>query len=352
MNKTGTQTIETHRLILRRLRIGDAEDMFSNWASDPEVTRFLTWPPHSDVSVTRMLLNSWIPQYEDGGYFNWAIELKETGRVVGTIGVVRLEEAIGEAELGYCLGRAYWGRGIMPEALRAVMDYLFDTAGINRIMAGHDVNNPKSGRVMAKAGMRPEGVRRGGGINNQGICDVACWSLLKGDRTPASRPAPAAVSVRFAREEDVEQINVLRRQVNDLHVAGAPAVFRPGFCDELRDYIHVIMQDPQKEVVVAEADGAVRGFAVLNHIVRPENPFMFERDFLDIDEFGVDEGCRRQGIASAMIGFIRGWAREKGFRRLELNMWEFNRGALAFYEAAGFTTYRRYMEIREPAGDT
>ena len=75
---------------------------------------------------------------------------------------------------------------------------------------------------------------------------------------------------------------------------------------------------------------------------------MFERDFLDIDEFGVDESCRRKGVASAMIRFIREYAREKGFRRLELNMWEFNRGALAFYEAAGFTTYRRYMEIKIP----
>ena len=63
MNKTGTQRIETHRLILRRYRIEDAEDMFSNWASDPEVTKFLTWPPHSSVDVTRFVLNDWISRY-------------------------------------------------------------------------------------------------------------------------------------------------------------------------------------------------------------------------------------------------------------------------------------------------
>ena len=72
---------------------------------------------------------------------------------------------------------------------------------------------------------------------------------------------------------------------------------------------------------------------------------MFERDYLDIDEFAVDESCRRQGIASAMLSFIRSYAGRQGFRRLELNMWEFNRGALAFYETAGLKTYRRYMEI-------
>ena len=72
---------------------------------------------------------------------------------------------------------------------------------------------------------------------------------------------------------------------------------------------------------------------------------MKEREFLDIDEFCVDAGCRRQGIATAMIDFIREYAKEKGLHRIELNMWEFNREALAFYEAAGFQTYRRYMEM-------
>ena len=345
MNKTGTQRIETRRLILRPFGIGDAEDMFGNWASDPEVTRYLTWPAHSGVEVTRMVLNDWISHYKDGGYFQWAIEWIETGSVIGSIGVVRLEEAIEEAELGYCLGRAFWGRGIMPEALRAVLDYLFDTAGINRIMAGHDVNNPNSGRVMEKAGMKPEGIRRAAGKNNGGICDVACYALLRGDRTPREKRKQAAAAVRFAGEEDLEQVNVLRKQVNDVHVAGKPDVFKPGFCDELRDYIHVIRTDPNKKIVVAEVDGKIRGFAILNHIIRPENPFMFERDFLDVDEFGVDESCRRQGIAGAMIRFIRDYAKEEGYRRLELNMWEFNRGALAFYETAGFKTFRRYMEI-------
>ena len=151
--------------------------------------------------------------------------------------------------------------------------------------------------------------------------------------------------VRRARENELERVNELRKQVNALHVAGKPEVFKPGFCDELRDYIHAIWNNPQQKIVVAEMDGKIAGFAVLNHISRPENPFMFERDFLDIDEFGVDEGCRRQGAAAAMIRFIREWAKEKGFRRIELNMWEFNRGALAFYEAAGLATYRRYMEV-------
>ena len=153
------------------------------------------------------------------------------------------------------------------------------------------------------------------------------------------------MEVRFATENELEQVNRLRRQVNDLHVAGKPEVFKPGFCKELEDYVYEIYNSPEKKLVVAADGGHICGFAVLNHINRPENPFMFERDFLDIDEFCVDAACRRQGVGRAMIDFIRAFAKEQGFHRLELNMWEFNRDALAFYEATGFVTFRRYMEM-------
>ena len=345
MNKTGTQRIETHRLILRPFRAEDAEDMYNNWASDPEVTRYLTWPTHRSVEVTRRVLEDWIPRYEDEGYFQWAIERKEVSGVIGSIAVVKLDEETESAEIGYCLSRAFWGRGIMPEALRAVMDYLFDTVGLNRIAAYHDANNPKSGRVMVKAGMKREGILRGARKNNAGVCDEVRYALLRDEREAKPEREAARATVRFAREEDLEQVNVLRRQVNDLHVAGKPEVFKPGFCEELRDYVHVIFHDPEQKIAVAAEDGKIRGFAVLHHIIKPENPFMYERDFLDIDEFCVDEACRRQGVASAMIRFIRDYAKEQEYHRIELNMWEFNRDALAFYEAAGFTTFRRYMEM-------
>ena len=153
------------------------------------------------------------------------------------------------------------------------------------------------------------------------------------------------IEVRPARENELDRVNELRMQVNALHVAGKPDVFKPGFHEELRNYVHTIWNDPEQSIVVAEKDGIICGFAVLHHIHKPENPFMKERDFLDVDEFCVDEAFRRQGIASEMIAFIREFAKEKGFHRIELNMWEFNQDALAFYEAAGFQTFRRYMEM-------
>ena len=92
MNKAGTQKIETKRLLLRRFKIEDAEDMYNNWASDPEVTRYLTWPTHSSVDVTRDLLTDWVSRYEDGSYFNWVMEYKITGRAIGNISVVKLND--------------------------------------------------------------------------------------------------------------------------------------------------------------------------------------------------------------------------------------------------------------------
>ena len=154
------------------------------------------------------------------------------------------------------------------------------------------------------------------------------------------------MTVRFAEERDLPAVNRLRRQVNDLHVSGRPETFKPGFTPELENHIFTIFQDPDQDILLAETEGVVCGFAVLHEICRPETPFMFQRHYLDVDEFCVDEAFRRGGVGRALIDRAKTIAKERGFDRLELNMWEFNKGALAFYEAAGFETYRRYMEIR------
>ena len=153
------------------------------------------------------------------------------------------------------------------------------------------------------------------------------------------------MNVRFAKKDELDRVNELRKQVGELHAAGRPDLFRPEFSRELQDFIREIWSDPEKEIVVAERAGAVCGYAVLHIVHRPESPSKLERSYLDIDEFGVDEAFRRQGAATAMMDFIRTFARERDLRRIELNMWEFNQGALAYYEAVGFSTYRRYMEM-------
>lgn len=183
----GTRKIETPRLILRRAIPEDAEPMLRNWASDPEVTKFLTWPPHANIDVTRAVLAGWLAEYEKDDFYQWMIVLKELGEPIGSISVVRQNASIGEAEIGYCIGKPWWHRGLMTESLTAVMEYLFTEIGMNRVAARHDPNNPHSGAVMRKCGMRYEGTTHCSDRNNQGICDAAHYAILRSDWSCADR---------------------------------------------------------------------------------------------------------------------------------------------------------------------
>lgn len=179
MNHIGTKVIETPRLILRPFRMKDAPAMYQNWASDPEVAKYVTWPAHSSVEVTRMLLGEWTMRYQKPENYNWAIVLKEgDGSPIGNISAVAGNDDLKIVEIGYCLGRAWWSGGIMTEALKAVIDFFMGQVGANRVEARYDVNNPASGRVMIKAGMTYEGTLRQAARNNQGIIDIGMCSIL------------------------------------------------------------------------------------------------------------------------------------------------------------------------------
>ena len=177
----GTMTLETERLILRKAQTGDAEPMFRNWANDPEVTRFLTWPTHNDPNVSRAVIESWIRGYEQENYYQWMITVKEEGDgPIGSISVVELSEMTESAEIGYCIGKKWWHKHLMSEALDAVIRFLITQAGFQRITARHDLNDPHSGGVMRKCGMRYEGTTRRSARNNQGICDMDHYAILRG----------------------------------------------------------------------------------------------------------------------------------------------------------------------------
>ena len=179
MEHQGTIKIETDRLILRKFKMEDADLMYRNWASDDEVTKYLTWPTHANVNVTRAVLEEWIQKYNNQDFYNWAIVLKEIGEPIGNLSVVKYDEKTASAAIGWCMGKRWWGQRIMPEAARAVLQYLFEEIGFNRVAAKHDKENPKSGRVMQKIGMTRAGILRASGKNNQGIVDEVYYSILK-----------------------------------------------------------------------------------------------------------------------------------------------------------------------------
>lgn len=178
MTHIGTRYIETERLILRRFELSDARAMYDNWASDGEVTKYLTWPTHADVSVTERILGEWVPQYEENNCYRWAITVKKNGpEPIGSIDVCHWRGDGDVPEIGYCMGRRWWHMGIMTEALGAVIDFLFERVGVPRIVARHDVNNPHSGGVMRKCGMKFEGIQEKAHQNNQGVIDTANYAI-------------------------------------------------------------------------------------------------------------------------------------------------------------------------------
>ena len=182
MKHLGTKQIETDRLILRKFSAEDCLPMYRNWASDAEVTKFLTWPAHTSAVTTGIILQQWIDGYGKDDFYQWAIELKSIGEPIGSISVVSQDEQIRKVEIGYCIGRPWWNQGIMAEALGAVIDFMIGEVGMNRVEAKHDVNNPNSGAVMRKCGMCFEGTHRQAACNNQGICDVSTYAILAGER--------------------------------------------------------------------------------------------------------------------------------------------------------------------------
>lgn len=186
LHHIGTKYIETERLNLRRFEVRDAEDMYRNWASDPEVAKYVTWPVHESVENTRQLLRLWENDYTETVY-RWAIVPKTLNEVIGSIDVVRMNEKVQEVEIGYAMSREWWNQGIMTEALKAVIDYMIHRVGMNRVTARHIVANVGSGRVMEKAGMRYEGTLRSAAVSKQGLADLAVYAVLKCDFEPENR---------------------------------------------------------------------------------------------------------------------------------------------------------------------
>lgn len=181
LNHTGTVVLETPRLILRPFVMEDAAAMYKNWATDPEVTKYLTWMPHTSVQESEEIIGMWVKGYEKRTTYQWAMEDRDTGEIIGCIGVVGINDGFLSCEMGYCMSRYYWGRGLMPEALKTILDHLFGVVGMERIHAKHHVLNPSSGKVMQKVGMTCEGTLRHGMRMKGEFCDVALYAIIKSD---------------------------------------------------------------------------------------------------------------------------------------------------------------------------
>lgn len=180
LNHKGVRRIETERIILRKFRKEDSYDMYNNWASDDEVTKYLSWPTHSSVELSKNVISLWINNQSKEDFYNWAIVWKKTNEVIGSIGLVNVDNINESCEVGYCISKKFWGQGVTSEAFLALIKFAFDEVGFERITGRHHVENTASGKVMEKCGLQYEGTLRKVIKNNCGaLVDCKYYSILK-----------------------------------------------------------------------------------------------------------------------------------------------------------------------------
>jgi RimJ/RimL family protein N-acetyltransferase len=178
-------TFETERLRLRCPVMEDAAAIFSTYAQDPAVTRYVSWRPHQGIGDTREFLRYCLAGWQHDGPFTWVITVGADGHLLGAL---ELRPQGARVELGYVLGRAYWGQGFMTEAVRAVTEWALGQPEIYRVWAVCDVENRASARVLEKVGMEREGMlRRWSAHPNVSAVPRDCWCYARVKATEAPR---------------------------------------------------------------------------------------------------------------------------------------------------------------------
>ncbi len=150
--------LETERLRLRLMELGDAESIFRGYASDPEASRYMAFPTATNIAETISFLHAQRIRFEAGHSFLWAILDRKEGAFIGAIEIMKIDDH--EGEVGFIISKPYWGRGIVPEALRAVLAFSKEELALQRIRGRCDVDNSRSARVFEKTGFRNLGIAR------------------------------------------------------------------------------------------------------------------------------------------------------------------------------------------------
>ena len=177
----GTQTIETERLILRRFHFSDLESVFTNWASDEHVQKMYSEPVYETIEAAEVMLARYISMYAQDDKYRWAVILKETGECIGQIAYFYVDSKNNFAEIEYCIGAAFQGRGYATEAAKAVIAYGFDRIGLHKVQICTKEINPKSKRVIEKCGLTYEGMLRDYFFVDGGYIGRLYFSILESE---------------------------------------------------------------------------------------------------------------------------------------------------------------------------
>lgn len=171
----GTLEVRTERLLLRKVRLEDDASVY-RWMSDPQVCKYERWEPHENIKYSRGYINE-VFDYKTKKTYLWGIQLGDS--LIGSISIVNVDEHDRKATLGYCLARDYWSKGYTTEAVKAVIKFILQDIGLNRIEASCSVNNKSSIRVLEKAGFALEGHAKDYYFCNAGFQDSNLYAITK-----------------------------------------------------------------------------------------------------------------------------------------------------------------------------
>ena len=152
-------SLETERLLLREMKKSDFNDVYE-YSSNPQTSEYLLWEVHRSPEYTKEFLDYVISKYKSGEYNDWALVYKPDNKMIGTCGFTKIDQENNVAEIGYVINPNYWNMGIATEAAEAVIDFAFNTMGMNRVEAKFMYGNDASLSVMKKLGMKFEGYHR------------------------------------------------------------------------------------------------------------------------------------------------------------------------------------------------
>lgn len=151
--------------------------------------------------------------------------------------------------------------------------------------------------------------------------------------------------IRLVREEDLKEVNKIRQQVFNLHVNALPHIFKVVWDEKKEfDFLQTILQDENVLLYVFESDGEIAGYAQIEKREKLDRGAKSPRRWCHLSDFGVTQKERSKGVGTEFLRLIEKELKALGFSKLELNVWEFNQGAMRFYERNGFYTLKRSME--------
>lgn len=178
----GTRELETDRLYLRPVGVQHAAEAFTNWLSDPQVTRFITFPTYTSVAEAEQRFASFAKSYANPDFYFWGIFSKENNALMGTISIsIRSDSFLDIGVPGYCLGRKFWDKGYATEAMHEVLRFAFCEIGLKLLQICHVTANSASANVIRKTGFTFAGMQLAKPHVVFGPQDVMCYDMLATD---------------------------------------------------------------------------------------------------------------------------------------------------------------------------